>query len=148
MPFIKWPSLLWFVTVLLYQEHDTYEWKQIRFGYGSPPSKNHPKYMERKVLLALPHLKELETRLTLPEVLLIVQCVTGSLKGIRYTWMTLAPWPVWFYQSGWGETLVQPGKRASFCKLHRNQDRDGFRGCTFSKLVLISKREVISKSQE
>lgn len=43
---------------------------------------------------------------------------------------------------------MQPSKCASVCKLHRNQDRDGFRECTLSKLELISKWQVISKIQE
>lgn len=77
---------------------------------------------------------------------LMVQCVTCSLKELIYTWKTLASSPVWFYQSGWWEKLVQSDKYASVCKLHRNWER-WFRGCTFSELELISKWDTNSKFQ-
>lgn len=54
-----------------------------------PIFKNCPKYMERMVLLASPHLKAQTT----PYI--VRSTFDGSMcKGITHTWMTLAPSPV------------------------------------------------------
>lgn len=74
-----------------------------------PIFKNYPKYIERKVLLASPHLKVQTT----PYI--VRSTFDGSVcKGITHTWMTLAPSPVCHQQAG-RSTLVQPGEHCSVC---------------------------------